>query len=177
MNQKGFASILLIVIIVALVGAGIYVVSTRQISPPILVPSSETGSAKSSTATIQPEDRNKAGLAPDPDLTITSLPTESVSVKFVVEHRSALNGKSIKIRGMIAGTLLGEKACPPDRGMCAQPSIYLADTTAESRNKLYDLRVLVNEAEQEKNYPVGKTIEIQVVIDGSKVAVVARKTY
>lgn len=33
MNQKGFINAILIVIIVALVGAGIYFVSTRQIAP------------------------------------------------------------------------------------------------------------------------------------------------
>lgn len=137
----------------------------------------EVGTEPTSIGTVQPEDPNKAGLVLYPDLLITSLPTEPVSVKFVVEHRSALNGKSIKVRGVIVGTLLGEKACPPDRGMCAQPNIFLADTTAESRNKLYDLRVLVSEEEQEKNYLVGSTIEIQIVADGSKVAVVAHKTY
>lgn len=149
---------------------------SKPISP-TPTPNGGTGSVKSGTETVQPEDPNKVGLALYPDLTITSLPTESVSVKFIVEHRSALNSKSIKVRGIIVGTLLGERACPPDRGMCAQPSIFLADTTEESRNKLYDLRVLVNEEGQEKNYPVGKTIEIQIVVNGSKVAVVAHKAY
>ncbi len=135
------------------------------------------GGAKSSIGTVQPEDPNVAGLAPYPDLSFTLLPSEPVPIKFVVEHRTSLSGKSITICGIIVETLLGEKACPPDRDMCAQPSIFLADTTQENRNKLYDLRVLVNEEEQEKNYPIGKTIDLQVVIDGSKVAVIARKTY
>lgn len=39
MNKKGFINILLVVVVVALVGAGIYVVSTRQISPPVPTPS------------------------------------------------------------------------------------------------------------------------------------------
>ncbi len=39
MNQKGFINILLIVIVVALVGTGIYVVSTRQVSQPVPTPS------------------------------------------------------------------------------------------------------------------------------------------
>ncbi len=137
------------------------------------------GNAQSNTgtSTIRPEDPNKTGLAPYPDLPLTSLPQRSFSIKFVNEHRSALNGRTILTRGIIVGTLLGEKACPPDRGMCAQPSIFLADTAGENRNKLYDLRVLVGEEEQEKSYPIGKTIDLQVVIDGSKIAVIARKTY
>lgn len=133
--------------------------------------------AQAGTATIQPEDPNKIGLAPYPDLSITSIPEESVSVKFVIEHRSALNDKSIKVRGVVVETLLGEKACPPDRGMCAQPRIFLADTAGEDRDKLYDLTVIVNEEEQERNYPIGKTIETQGTVDGSKTAVVVRKTY
>lgn len=135
------------------------------------------GSAQLGTSTIQPEDPERSGLAPYPDLSLISLPKQPHSVKFVVEHRSALNGKTILIRGIIVGTLLGEKACPPDRGMCAQPSIYLADTIEKNRNTLYDLRTLVGEEEQEKSYPIGKTIDLQVTVDGSKVSVVARKTY
>lgn len=125
--------------------------------------------------TIQPEDPNTMGLAAYPDLSLTSLPQQPFSIKFVTEHRSALNGRTILTRGIIVSTLLGEKACPPDRGMCAQPSVFLADTAEKNRNELYDLRVLVGEEEQEKSYPIGKTIDIQVVIDGSKTSVSARK--
>ena len=39
MNKKGFINILLVVVVVGLVGAGIYIVSTRQISPPVPTPS------------------------------------------------------------------------------------------------------------------------------------------
>ena len=137
----------------------------------------EGSTGPTGTGTVQPEDPNKSGLAPYPDLSIVSLSGQPFSIKFVVEHRSALNGKTILIHGMIVSTLLGEKACPPDRGMCAQPSVFLADITDKNRNPLYDLRILVGEEEQEKNYPIGKTIDLQVTVDGSKVAVVAHKTY
>ncbi len=146
-----------------------------------------SGGIKSvTTSTIQPDDPNKTGLALYPDLSVTSLPTKPVSVKFVVEHRSALNGKTITIRGVVVETLLGEKACPtgggggltPGPGACAQPRIFLADTTGESRNKLYDLLVLMSEEEKESSYPIGKTVVLQLdVIDGSKLFVMARKTY
>ncbi len=135
------------------------------------------GSTQSGTGTIQPEDPERSGLAPYPDLPLTSLPKQPLSVKFVVEHRSALSGKTILIRGIIVGTLIGEKACPPDRGACAKPSIFLADTTEKNRNMLYDLRILVGEEEQEKSYPTGKTVDLQVIVDGSKVSVIAQKMY
>lgn len=38
MNQKRFINILLVIIVVALVGAGAYFISTRQITPPRLTP-------------------------------------------------------------------------------------------------------------------------------------------
>lgn len=137
----------------------------------------ENGESGTSIVTVQPEDPNKVGLAPYPDLPLTSISQQPLSVKFVVEHRSALNGKTISIRGIVVATLLGEKACPPDRGMCAQPSIFLADTTDKNRNPLYDLQVRIGEEEQEKSYLIGKTTELQVVVDGGKVHIVARKTY
>lgn len=141
-----------------------------------IAPESSGGSSPIGTATIQPVDPNQSGLASYPDLPLTSIPTEPVSVKFVVEHRSALNDKLIKVRGVVVETLLGEKACPPGFGMCAQPRIFLADTAGEDRNKLYDLTVLVNEEEQEKKYPLGGTIEIQGTVHGSTVGVIVRKT-
>ncbi|MEK7116871.1 MAG: hypothetical protein AAB837_01770 [Patescibacteria group bacterium] len=131
--------------------------------------------ADAGSETVQPENPDQTGLASYPDLSITSDPVQPISVKFAVEHRSALNSKTISVRGVVVSTLLGEKACPPDRGACAQPSVFLADTADQSRNSLYDLRVIVSEEEQEKDYPVGKTVELQVSIDGNKTSIVARK--
>lgn len=108
------------------------------------------------TSAILPDE--KAGLAAPPDLRLISMPKQPLSVKFVIEHRSALNGKAIEVQGVVVRTLLGEKACPQTglAGLCAKPSLYLADTPEEERDKLYDLRVLMSEAEQEKDYPLGK---------------------
>ena len=183
MHQKGFINIIFIVAIVIVVGAVGYFAFMKKSEPvaqqPTLTPtpSGGTGSVKSGSGTVQPEDPNKSGLAPYPDLQISSISGQPFSIKFVVEHRSALNGKTILIHGAIVSTLLGEKACPPDRGMCAQPSIFLADTTDKNRNPLYDLRILVGEEEQEKSYPIGNALDLQVTVDGSKVAVVAHKDY
>ena len=195
-SQKGFASMVLIVLAVVLVGVAGYFTLVKRVEEPISVvepttsatpnqrpkpptpmPTPQGGTGSVTSGTVTPEDPNKIGLASYPDLSLTSLPKEPMSVKFVVEHRSALNGKSITVRGVVVATVLGEKACPPDRGMCAEPSIYLADTTDGSRNNLYDLRVLVSQEEKEINYSIGKTLVLQVAVNGSKVAVVARKTY
>ena len=54
MNQKGFVNIVLVVIIVALAGAGIYFVSTRQITPSTAIPSPSPTPISKSTAQLTP---------------------------------------------------------------------------------------------------------------------------
>jgi hypothetical protein len=131
--------------------------------------------ATAQSGVVEPEDPNQAGLAPYPDEPLASRPAGPLSIKEVIEHRSALNDQTVQVRGMIVATLLGEKACPPDRGACGQPSLFLAETAQPNRDPLYDLQVLVGEAEREADYPLGETIELQVLVRGSKVAVVAQK--
>lgn len=125
--------------------------------------------------TIKPGDPSKEGLGSYPDLVLSAMPTSAVPVKFVVEHRSALDNKIITVRATIVDTLLGEKACPPNAGLCAQPSISLTDSDGSSRNKLYDLRILVDENTKEAQYPIGQQIEMKVLVYGTKVAVYGRK--
>lgn len=124
--------------------------------------------AEASTTVVEPEDPQQIGLAPYPDEPLDVLPTRPLSVKELVEHRSALNGQTVWLRGVVVETLLGEKACPPDRGMCAPPSIFLAETTDANRNPHYDLHIVVSEAKQEAVYPMGETIELPVRVQGDR---------
>ncbi len=124
--------------------------------------------AEASTTAVEPEDPQQIGLAPYPDEPLDVLPTRPLSVKELVEHRSALNGQTVWLRGVVVETLLGEKACPPDRGMCAPPSIFLAETTDANRNPHYDLHIVVSEAKQEAVYPMGETIELPVRVQGDR---------
>jgi len=55
MNQKGFINILLIVIIVALVGAGVYVALTKQVTPPTPTPRSNPTSTPTPTSSPTPK--------------------------------------------------------------------------------------------------------------------------
>ncbi|MEW6402540.1 MAG: hypothetical protein AB1649_12125 [Chloroflexota bacterium] len=124
--------------------------------------------AEASTTVVEPEDPQHIGLAAYPDKPLATLPTGPISVKDLVEHRSALNGRTVWLRGVVVGTLLGEKACPPDRGLCAPPSIFLAETTDINRNPHYDVHILVSETEQEADYPIGEMIELPVKVQGNK---------
>ena len=131
--------------------------------------------AEASTTVVEPEDPNQIGLASYPDEPLDAIPTEPFSVKELVEHRSVLNGQTVWVRGVIVGTLLGEKACPPDRGMCAPPSIFLAETTDTNRNPHYDVHIVVSEAEQEADYPIGETIKLRVRVQGDKTGLSVQK--
>jgi hypothetical protein len=133
--------------------------------------------ATAMVTSVEPEDPSTAGLYAYPDEPLGSVPAMPLSVSFLVEHRSALSGKTVLVRGVIVATLLGEKACPPDRGMCAQPSLFLADTSAEDRDPNYHVRVLVGEQEQEADYLLGQSVEIPVMVQADRTTLILQKAY
>ena len=78
-HQKGFINILLIVIVVALVGAGIYVVSTRQTPPPVSPPTPTPSPTPTPTPTPKPR----------PTPTPTPVPNGETIIKKVGEQESS----------------------------------------------------------------------------------------
>ena len=70
MNQKGFINILLIIIVVALVGAGVYFVSTKQITPlnpiPTYIPSPTPTPTPSPTPNTSPIPKPSSTPTPTP---------------------------------------------------------------------------------------------------------------
>lgn len=126
------------------------------------------------TGVVSPVDPETAGLAPYPDEPFPSIPAEpTLSIKFLVEHRTALNGKTVTIQGFVVYALLGEDACPGGGiGACAQPRIFLADTTDQGRNKDYDVMILLGEKD---NYNIGQHVIVTGVVSSSKVAVYLTK--
>ncbi|HTK84611.1 MAG TPA: hypothetical protein VL625_05940 [Patescibacteria group bacterium] len=116
-------------------------------------------------------------VAPDqaapgfPDYPLDSAPAEPMTVSFIFEHRTALNEKHVTVRGTIVSTLLADKACPPDRGMCAQPRIVLGDPGGSDK---YRLEVLLPE-DDKTTYADGQTVEISGIASSGPAAVVIRK--
>jgi len=147
--------------IIILLAAGCHPQPPTQSASPLNPATSQTGTA-------QPQDTRTTtkGLALYPDNLINSLPTEAIPVKYLIEHRSALNGKTIQVKGIVADTIFGTDA---------QPSIIIADSNAANRDKNYDLRIGLNETDQ--NYTIGQTVVVKGVIDGSRVSVFMRKVY
>ncbi|OGI66256.1 hypothetical protein A3A95_02025 [Candidatus Nomurabacteria bacterium RIFCSPLOWO2_01_FULL_39_18] len=134
----------------------------------------------SEPVTIQPynPDDDRGGLYNYPNYSLTKVPTAPISVKYLVEHRSALDQKIVTVRGVVVGI----PAQPPcvAAGTCElymQPSIILADTKDANRNKDYDLMVFVGEDTDQNEYPVGKTVEIKMQITASKTVVYGNKVY
>jgi hypothetical protein len=125
--------------------------------------------------TVQPEDQNKIGFAPYPDYPLGSIPSTPISIKYLVEHRSALDGKTITVRGIVVGIISKEVACPPDRGACGAPMIFLADSAKTDRNKYLDLEIIVSE--EERGYILNKNVEVKVIVSGSKTGVSLAKVY
>lgn len=132
-----------------------------------------------STGTIVPEDPAKVGLTQVPDLPIDKGLTEPLTVSFVVEHRSALNEKTIRVKGQVKGALLGKDACPGITkegvgvGMCGQPTVTLSDP--ENQDYRYVLPVTVGEDEGYDLYPIGGMVEITGTVNGNNLAVLMFK--
>ena len=132
---------------------------------------------KPGKSVIQPGDQNKEGLANVPDIPYTTIP-KILSVKDVVEHRTALHGRQVTVKGYVVEAILGEEACPTGQGGnimepqpqgCAQPRVFLADTMDKTRDIKYDLMILLGD---EQSYKEGQPVEIKGIVSASKVAVV-----
>jgi len=124
------------------------------------------------SSTVQPQVES---TALGPDLPLSSLPTKVVSVRFIVDHRSALNQHTVRVRGIIATALLGDAACPPDRGMCMAPSIVLAESEPSKNRPACSVRILMPKESNPQDYPIGKAVELRATVDGQKTGVVLTK--
>ena len=125
---------------------------------------------------ITPVNAETAGLAKYADEPLASIPAAPMSVKFLVEHRTALNGKTVTVQGFVVATILGKAACPGGGiGACSQPRVFLADTTSEARDKNYDTVVLVSETEE--TYATGQSATIKCIVASSKASVYLTKSY
>jgi len=131
----------------------------------------QSGSSSVQSGTIRP-DRKTQSL---PDLRLSSVPGKSLSVKFLVLHRSALNGRTVSIRGVIVAASFGDNGCSPRRGICMQPSLFLSDHKVPTKAMV--IRVLLPVHAQEKDYPLNSTVTMEgkalgdasgVVLDSSR---------
>lgn len=110
-----------------------------------------------------------------PDLPLEQDIAGPVTPRFVIEHRSALDGKSITVQGVIVSALTGEAACPPGRGMCAQPRVTLSDGEAGvAPDPAFDLVVLLPEGD-DTGYTRGQEAEVRGRVSASGFTAVLHK--
>jgi hypothetical protein len=62
------------------------------------------------TSTVQPLNPDERGLYRCPDYPLSAIPTTPISVKYLVEHRSALNEKTVSLTGSIIIMMPKEKS-------------------------------------------------------------------
>lgn len=118
---------------------------------------------------------NTAVPPPLPDLPLEQEVTGPVTPRFVIEHRSALDGKSITVQGVVVSALTGEAACPPGRGMCAQPRVTLSDGEAGvAPDPAFDLVVVLPEGD-DTGYTRGQEAEVQGRVSASGFTAVLHK--
>lgn len=115
--------------------------------------------------------RQRMSTVPDDQL---PAPKEPQSVKFIVEHRSALNGQHLTVHGVIVDTYLSDKACIPGKTQCTQTSVTIADSTDPARNKTYDLTVDVSLGDKTP-YAVGQTMDLPVTVAADHGGIFLRK--
>ena len=118
-----------------------------------------------------------------PDYPLNSgIPTQ-LSVKFLFDHRSALNGQQVTVNGVVIKTLLLDQSCKTSQGhnplqiqpgMCAQPRIVIADTNNSERDTNYDTTVMLAE-EDNTAYQAGQKITVTGLVSANSNFVMIHK--
>ena len=116
-----------------------------------------------------------------PDYPLDAVPTTPVSPRFVVEHRSALNGRTVTIRGTVVRVVSPEDldsppagGVTPSPGAYPQPRIFLSDSPAQAADAT---EVMVRLREGDRSYQVGQLIEVEGIVEASRVALTVRRVY
>ncbi len=130
---------------------------------PIPVPPAGDGiSGSTGSGTAEPGVITGTPVQPVPDA-LPDLPLEPPkdpqTVKFLVEHRSAIDGQHVTVHGIIVAVPTGDRPCHNHKGPCTPSHLILADTADASRNKAYDINVELP-ANDPTPYAQGEIVDI-----------------
>jgi hypothetical protein len=129
----------------------------------------QTSASKPEVPTTAP-DRNQPCVHNPP---LSRVPCKPVSVGFVMRHKSSLNGKFVTIRGKVVSAFLGDDACPPGRGVCMQPSVFLANSRSSDELQP-QLRVLLTPDTPAHAYRRGAVVTVSGTVRATGTEVVLR---
>lgn len=122
----------------------------------------ETGEEEAETGVmiapdVEPDRPGEVHPVDWPDRPLQSIPKGTISVEFLFEHRSALAGHVVSVRGKVDSTLLKDKACPDHMGMCAQPRMTLRGKSLRDDFKL----VVILREDNDEHYKPGDNVTIR----------------
>ncbi len=127
-----------------------------------------TGSGVADTAGAPGRRPGDAPLSAVPDEPLRTPPATPVSVRYLVEHRSALDGATVRLVGVVVAT---QPAGPCSRSEnCPPPRLIVADAAAAGRDPRYDVRVWLPPAWDGRYHP-GERVELPVEVTATPVAV------
>lgn len=146
---------------------------------PTLTTNAQT-QAQTHMGTANPASQSKSGLDNRPDYPLKNVPQGPISPKFLINHRTALKGKVVRVRGIVVAAP-GPANVPPADGATLiananpQPRIFLADTTGEKRDRSYDLTVMLREGDDK--FAIGARVVVTGVVEAGHNVVYLRRTY
>lgn len=112
------------------------------------------------------------GLSRYNDDPLPYVPSGTQTARFVVEHRSALNGQHVTIHGVIVTVVKG--GGPGNSMTFMQPRIVVADTDSADRDTNYDVQVMLP-PDNSTPYETGETLDITGTVSGNRSGVTIRK--
>ncbi len=155
---------------------------TRRLAPALLAVVCLAGCTAATTAptpTNQTDDYQQADVSGLPDYSLDDVPTTPVSPQFVLEHRSALSGSIIRLRGTVVRLLKPGTASSggfnPQPGAYFVPRVFLDAGPAGSGEPNNELMVLLRE--DDTDYQAGQIIEIDAIVHASHVAIAVNRVY
>jgi hypothetical protein len=134
-------------------------------------PSPQVGTGVSGTGIAAPAkivNMADLGLAKYPDEPLDAEPAGPRSVSFVIDHRSALNGKTVTVHGTVISFVKG--GCPTNPMMkmpCMLPRVVLAEVDAPDRDQNRDLAVMLP-MDNKQIYEQGQPAEITGIVSGNR---------
>jgi hypothetical protein len=157
-----------------------------DLRPLLLVPALVTaaclrGNAQPATPTSADAAREasaQADLSRLGDHPLDTVPSTPVTPRFVLEHRSALDGKRVTVKGTVIRVVGPPNPAPggttPLPGANPQPRVFLVDSPVRNDDP-YELMVLLREGDE--SFAVGQAVELEGVVETGPGAVVLHRQY
>jgi len=155
-----------------------------RLAPALLTAACLGGSAQPATPTSADTAgpiSSRTDISQLADQPLDTVPTTPVTPRFVLEHRSALHGKRVTVKGTVvrvvgAGNAQspGSGGVTPVPGANPQPRIFLVESPAKA-DDTYELLVLLREGDG--GFAVGQAVEIEGVVETGPAAVILRRHY